>query len=241
VNDFLNDCISDLGVKNDPRAFMETFCARCRNRECVNAKWAGDKFAARVATQPDRLFRPNVADPANPKYARLADFVDNLREAMRLEIADRRKDWEIPEIPILDGTERHAPPATTAPLDGAARALAQARGRDLNLPDPWAESAKEFVLETERLMPVDDPPVVEPSVEPSVEPPPTPMVVPPPPPRYKAPPSVAVGNAPAKSGVMIGGAKPAQAPADDWEPKKKVDTVQPGARIKLGGDAGKGK
>lgn len=102
--DLLEGCISDIsgpGGKRDYRAFQETFCNRCRNPECVHAKWAADKFSARVITQVDRIFNPDqVASIQDPKYAQIPDFINVLQEAIRLESADRLGDWSIPEDPI---------------------------------------------------------------------------------------------------------------------------------------------
>jgi hypothetical protein len=208
MNDFLEACISDIGTKKDYPAFQSTFCNRCRNRECVHAKWAADKFAVRVAVQPDRMLHPQQADPTNPKYAQLTDFVDNLREAMRLEIADRRRDWEVPEIPILDGRDDMANPEVTRVVDNAVRTLAQAKNPDCILPD----------LESK----VPEKPV----------PPKTNQQTPVP----KAPTKPGMGNTPVKDGVMVGGGRKVQSePEDPWEPKKKIDIVESGAKITLGG------
>lgn len=102
MNDYLEVCVSDIsghGPKDYP-AFKETFCKRCRNRDCQHAKWADDKFSARVNTQVDRFFNnPNRADQGAPQYAQIPDFANMLREAIRLEAADRRGDWSVPEEP----------------------------------------------------------------------------------------------------------------------------------------------
>lgn len=102
--DLLEGCISDIsgpGGKRDYKAFQETFCNRCRNPECVHARWATDKFSARVITQVDRIFNPSqVASIQDPKYAQIPDFINVLQEAIRLESADRLGDWSIPEDPV---------------------------------------------------------------------------------------------------------------------------------------------
>jgi hypothetical protein len=95
MNDLINECMSDLKT-TDMAAFTMTFCERCRQPGCHRAKWAGDKFGARVATQFDRLLRPEQADPTSSRYEHLVDFQNMMQEAMRLEISDRRGDWEIP-------------------------------------------------------------------------------------------------------------------------------------------------
>lgn len=95
----LQDCMASTGVRSSPQEFMEVFCKRCRNADCDNAQWATDRFSRRVSTQVDRLFNPLQVDPSLPKYAQVAqaDFKDMLHEAMRLEIADRRGDWTLPD------------------------------------------------------------------------------------------------------------------------------------------------
>lgn len=90
--------MSDLKTK-DTAAFTETFCQRCRQQGCQRAKWSGDKFGARVANQVDRLFHAEQADPTSSRYEHLQDFKDMFTEAMRLEISDRRGDWNVPNIP----------------------------------------------------------------------------------------------------------------------------------------------
>lgn len=98
--DFLEGC-NDRGMKISE--FTEIFCNRCRNPECTRAGWAQDRFAARVSSQEERLFRPTQVDPRLPKYAQIVakDFQDMLHKAMTLEIASRKGDWEIPQVPVL--------------------------------------------------------------------------------------------------------------------------------------------
>jgi len=218
MGDFLEDCISDVGVKKDYPAFQQTFCAHCRNRDCLHAKWSGDKFAARVAAQPERLFKPNqVGNTQNPKYAQLSDFIDNLREAMRLEIVDRKKDWEVPEIPILDGQDYSATPSATSVVDEAQK--------------------NAFVDETKNLMGGEFP--IEVPTEPAAPSSPGPF-------RRSEDSSGKLGNVPTKNGIILQGGPvkpptPSVPAIDPWEPPKKIATVAPGARIQLGGEPGKGK
>lgn len=91
--DLLEECITDLDPKKkDYPAFQATFCARCRNRNCVHAKRAEDTFSRRVSTQVDRLFKPSAsADNKHPKYAMLADFIDLRAVAEQVEV------WTRPE------------------------------------------------------------------------------------------------------------------------------------------------
>lgn len=101
MNDLLSECMSDLKT-TDTAAFTETFCQRCRQQGCARAKWSGDKFGARVANQVDRLLHPDRADPKSSRYEYIPDFKDMFTEAMRLEISDRRGDWNVPVIPDFD-------------------------------------------------------------------------------------------------------------------------------------------
>lgn len=96
MDDYLHSCMSDLKEK-DPTVFMETFCKRCRNPDCTHAKWSSDKFGSRTMNQMERFFNPNQADPTSSRYSMLVDFADMMETAVRLEIADLRKDWEVPE------------------------------------------------------------------------------------------------------------------------------------------------
>ena len=104
MGDFLEGCNDQRIPTNE---FMDLFCKRCRNRDCVHAGWAVDRFSTRIATQEERMFNPERADPKLPKYAQIiaADFRDMLAQAMALEVSEKRGDWEIPEIPVLDGVE----------------------------------------------------------------------------------------------------------------------------------------
>ena len=140
--DLLEGCISDIGKdKGSYQDFQETFCKRCRNSDCIHAKWVEDKFSARVQTQPDRMFHPNQADPKAPKYAHLVEFASMMKEAIQLEIADRKGNWEIPEIPILDGQQETTKFRTTSSVDDAIQKLAQSKGQVIELPDPLQEAS----------------------------------------------------------------------------------------------------
>ena len=222
--DFLSEC-NDQRVP--PRDFMDVFCKRCRNQECSSAGWADDLFSYRVSTQVERVLHAPQADSRLPKYAQIvaADFKDMFREAMRLEIADQRGDWEIPaEIPILDGRDELAPSQTTQTVDDAVRSLAAARGqKEPEFPDP----NKEVMIEVED-------PTPEPIPEPE-EPAPKPAT---------SRPQVAIGTTPlgnvprTEEGIMVGGGPlpTAMAPADPidpWEPPLKDEIVPVGATVTL--------
>lgn len=221
--DLLSGCMESLGERNE-KPFMETFCSHCRNIECDHAGWAEDKFGRRIAKQPDRMFNPRQADPRLPKYANLVNFVDNLREALRQEISDRRGDWTVPEVPLLDGSTDVSRLASTQALDQAARQLALGRGMELDLPDPVKAATDAFVEETKAMLPE------EPESDPVLV---TPLTVP-------SSPSAAPGNTPIPAeGIVIGGgpAPESKQELDPWAaPKPDTATkVEPGARIRLGG------
>ena len=108
MGDFLEECMSSVGVK-DTAGFIAGCCDHCRNPQCGRAKWAGDKFGQRVSTQVDRLFHSEQADPKSSRYEHLQDFKDMFKEAMQLEIADRRGDWNIPEIPDFSKPKQAQP------------------------------------------------------------------------------------------------------------------------------------
>lgn len=226
MNDFLEACLDDIsgpGGDRDYRAFQETFCARCRNPQCVHAKWAKDRFSARVSTQVDRFFNPNRAEQGDPRYAQITDFQNLLREALRLEVSARKGDWSVPEIPITDGLSEVAHENTTNAVDTAVRNLARAKGgEEPDLPDP----AEAFVEEAEALL------------EESPKPPPNPT--PPMSPLRPASAPPKPGNTAPREGIMIGGGPapkpPAPPPGDPWAPKPVVQYVKPGAVIQMGGE-----
>lgn len=105
MSDFLDGC-NEQGMKVTD--FEHMFCDFCRNPECDRAKWADSLFTQRIMTQENRLLNPQQADPTLSKYEPLqrAVFKDMLEQAVRLEIANRRGDWVVPEIgATLDVTE----------------------------------------------------------------------------------------------------------------------------------------
>lgn len=117
MKDLLRDCLADfeqkVNQKTGPKEFTDTFCKRCRNPECVNAGWSKDAFSARVTTQVERLTNPTQVDPHLPKYAQIvaAEFKDMIHKAYQLEVADRRGDWEVPQVP-----DKPLPPKVPVPV-----------------------------------------------------------------------------------------------------------------------------
>jgi hypothetical protein len=153
--DFFREC-NTQGLA--PKDFEQTFCQRCRNPDCDLAAWGSSKFDQRVATQAERLLNPQQADPRLPKYARIvqADFQSMMREAMMLEIADQRGDWEVPEIDVVDGQVEVASTATTQAVDNAVRGLARSYEQPApGLPDPDGEFAAQAMAVLGELSEVD--------------------------------------------------------------------------------------
>jgi hypothetical protein len=250
--DFLRECNSQ-GVS--PQEFEQVFCQRCRQADCDLAQWGSSLFDRRVATQADRLLKPEQADPRLPKYAQIvgADFTDMLEHAMRLEISDRRGDWEVPET---DGVLEVASTATTSAVDNAIRNLARSEGRpEPALPDdedivaqavaqlgenPSEElqKAAEAQEDDAPLGSQEDPSGAKPA---SLQAPPMPAGNRPPPTLPKK------GNIPVPSGgLMVGGGPAAKPPvaADPWAPPSSLTarskTVPTGARIRMSGSDSEG-
>lgn len=244
ATDLLEECITDLsapGSDRDYKAFQDTFCLRCRNGGCIHAKWVSDQFTARVALQPNRFFNPKFGDGQKPKYAEVIDFTDMFQEAMRLEIANKRGDWEIPEVPIMDGQAENGAVSTTGVVDDAVRALAKSKGKkEPELPDPREAATEDFVDETEEMMAEENSHCEEP---PPPAPPPAPEPAPSLPPDAPYP----MGNTPMpQGGLMVGGGPvPEPSPSgsttqeDDWTPKPVERKIQPGATIRMSKPPGK--
>ena len=82
-----------------PNDFERTFCKVCRNQDCTRSRGSETAWLQRISTQVDRLLiNPKFADPKDPKFTdiRSVDFPSAVREAMRLEISDRKRDWTVP-------------------------------------------------------------------------------------------------------------------------------------------------
>ena len=228
MTDFLRECNTG-DLKIDHKTFTETWCARCHRQECDLAALAKtDPMAERNATWRERFFGTPLADLAVPKFAQIArlDFPNLLQKAMRLEIADRRQDWTVPEIPVLDGRVESATPGLTNHVDAAVRSLA-GRGAILDEPEPDLQADGDEPED-------EDEPVLDI-----------------PPPVRATPPSRPDGrNTPDPGEVMLGGS-PAPAAqqrgrptpeTDPWAapPKPAVTVIKTGAKIQFGTD-GKAK
>jgi hypothetical protein len=182
----------------------------------------------RVAEQAERLLNPTQADPSLSKYAHLGDFENMVKQAIQMEIADRRGDWEVPEIPVTDGQVEVRP---ADHLDAAVKAMRTPTsygGTVEAKPDIVAEGLPDPetpLIVNEPLPPKPQGPIVTREQ---------------PKPKTFVPPTVT--NAPTQQGAMIGGgpppkAAPAADPVDPWAPPETppAKKVQVGATVKMGG------
>ena len=74
------------------------FCRVCRNTECTRSMIRNHGWQQRISTQVDRLLvnpKFGSADQYGPEIREL-NFPSMFREAMRIEIADRKQDWSVP-------------------------------------------------------------------------------------------------------------------------------------------------
>ena len=214
--DMLQEC-NDQHIP--PKDFMQTFCVRCRNTQCVNAGWAGSSFEYRMATQVDRLLiHPNKALPDDPKYSpiRALHFLE-VAEAIVLQ---RREDpWAGPGVHLAEPPRKTA---THPTVEEAVSKLAATKGR--------RPPTMVTVEEEAPMGPSPEPPPMQTVPAPVV---PAPVVVP-------VQPVVAhpmVNTEFPEEGVMIGGGPPpvgGPAPVvDPWAPKPKPNIVPRGAKIKM--------
>jgi len=75
------------------------FCRVCRNPECRRSSAHKGKWIERMMTQVQRLLEdPTFTDANDPRFEHIQrqDFKDMLMDAVRLEIVDRKGDWEPP-------------------------------------------------------------------------------------------------------------------------------------------------
>jgi hypothetical protein len=85
---------------------------------------------------------PQFSDLSSPEHQAITQmaFEQMNAKAERLEIAARRQDWEIPDVPS-DGVATVAAPDATTAVDEAVKELARAKGRpEPDLPRPRSES-----------------------------------------------------------------------------------------------------
>lgn len=246
--DLLHEC-NVHGIPKDE--FEATFCQRCRQTLCGKAAWGTPLMEERVARQIKRLLHPVQVDPKLAKYASLMDFKDMAHRAAQLEIADRRGDWEVPEIPVTDGVvEVHSSETVDAAVD-AMKATSRYIPKPhfaVPMPDPDEPSLAD--IEYPELSPLPHDQHIPEEMDPEDaslfsdlrKPKPKSFV----PPTGK--------NAPSTQGVMLDGS-PAPPPkplppepveeADPWAPppgavpvssKPKIRTVPVGATVKMGSE-----
>lgn len=239
TQDFLSEC----NVENLPaHQFMAVWCQKCRNSACRNANWGLSRWIARMNTQEDRLLNnPNFAHADDPQYQHIReiDFPDLLNQAIRLEIAGKNNDWEVPsqedvKVHLASINPINMTNGTMESVDDATKALARAKGN----PEPNLPSIVEKVTGDEGGVPT------EPSLETSQPPQDTSQL-----PQYTPPltpdpgtPARFLTNTPCPpDGIMLGGATvpPPSEVEDPWAPPSIKDKkVNVGATIKLGTDKG---
>lgn len=218
--DFWGECF-DPAAGMSPNQFTGTFCNRCMNGECERSAAEGTSWFRRVSTQEDRLLLyPKFADPRDPKYRDVAnlDFRSALKEAIAIEIADRRGDWSVPtdaEIaveasrvaagqgmsPPPEPPEPPEPPRPEPPTDGIVlRVTVRGQTADyevtLNDDGAWACSCPAFRFA--RANPCRHIQQAEADLE-QGPPEPSPVASPPPPPVVAPPPPAPSGFRPAAS------------------------------------------
>lgn len=230
----LNECIQDSRLKDPskvplhPAEYQQQFCVYCRNPYCEHARWAVDKFSARIAAQPDRFFNPIQQDPNNPQFRHLVDFTELTREALRIYMA-AQDDWGV-EVPVTDGVDKTAPKGVTNSVDDAARILASANNRDLKIPSPEESPEGKTFPPIPEEEPIQEEPIPESTQAPETITPPVSL-------QKNAPNTLGNTDNP-KSGIMIGGdSKPLAEPDDPWgaPSPNKEKKVEPGAKIIMGG------
>jgi len=220
--DWLREC-NDQNVP--PQEFNQIFCVRCRNPECSRAGYSGSIWADRITTQVERLLEnPLFADLTLPQYAKVNanDFPDALRQALRIEVASKRGEWELPP----------------EDLDIKA-AMVELAGGQATPPQPTKAQAQ-FSIELVEEAEAEPAPERETVRETHVT-----HAAPPPPDVMKTPPLVLPQrtNTPFPvGGVMLDGSRPPsqaikkETPAvDPWAvPATKDVVVSVGAKIRLG-------
>ena len=97
--DLWDGCYEGDHRKMAPEQFKQVFCDNCMNAGCTHSKGVGTGWVKRMMTQEDRLLNnPQFADPNDPRFRDIAgiDFEDMLREALAIEISEKKGDWSAP-------------------------------------------------------------------------------------------------------------------------------------------------
>lgn len=229
--DYLTEC-NRQGV---PVAeFEQTFCQRCKQVQCRRAAWGSSRMDQRVQEQVERLLHPMQADPTLSKYGHLVDFKSMFEHALRMEEANRRGDWEIPEIPVSDGVIEVS---SAASVDAAVRAMKipPSQGGAVEAkPDAIADGLPDPKTPVEVTPPEPAPHAPSPAPSAPVQKGP----------RVHAPTAT---NTPVEQGQMVGGGPPPTPPVtppseglkavDPWAPPPPdpAQKVRVGATVRMGG------
>lgn len=115
----------------DANQFTKAYCRVCRNHDCIRARGARTPWHDRMERQVEYLINnPQFSDMEKAEHRAIAETVwESMRhKAERLEIAAKRQDWEVPEMPT-DGVPKLSDPETSKSVDDAVKALSRARGK----------------------------------------------------------------------------------------------------------------
>lgn len=100
-HDLTAQCRADLGAGLKVDDLRHRFCVICRQPKCGHAKFGDSEWLQRMLTQEERLLNnPRKAPPNDPLWEMVSkmNFEDMMRQAIRMEIADRRGDWQVPDL-----------------------------------------------------------------------------------------------------------------------------------------------
>lgn len=231
-DDLFNECYDR---KVSPEEFKQVFCNRCRNPRCQLAGWANDQFGSRMENQIDRLFNAKLASPDDPRFQHLheAEFPNLLKQAIRLNIADQRGDWSLPEENVVLAPIAGEPASEESEslVDEALKNLKPQPENPEEAEEPNQDDAATYrASENEQNRPEffekSDKPL-ESQGEKDKK-------------AYSEGPKHFQGNTEfPDEGVMIGGGEPPEPneppQVDPWAPKKKETFIKPGATVKMGG------
>lgn len=171
--DFISGCNDPRSqVHADPAHFEQVWCRRCRNEYCTRAKGAQTPWHWRMENQPEYLLNdPNFSELATDDHKRIngMTFKDIHQKLAKLEI--QQSTWEpLDQIELpSDGIEKVQDRDITKGFDDAAKALAEARGKTKEFPEP-EETRPEFFQEEEPEPESESEPEPEPESESEPEP-----------------------------------------------------------------------
>lgn len=248
--DLFSECF-DPQFGLDHKGFIAANCDICRNPACMRAGRADTIWQRRMDTQFERLvLNPQFSDLSNEQHQNIhaVDFPEMMREAIRLEIADQRRDFtEITDEDVLDYLSGKGVQEAVDKSLSKLRAMRDAESGEpkesgeTKIESPVEKQLREHVhaqiqatMEAEEEEPVSPPP--DTSVEEIVE---TPE-----PASQKRPAhfqgAEQVNTEFPEEGIMLGGAEaPRSAPVEDdpWEPKSPAPRkVAAHATVRMKGD-----